>query len=80
MTTYIHENIEVKLTGRTASKKGREKRKRRTDGDNTAPVAKKLLHEVTPADKDIGEWKKWVDLETLFTIDDEDDQYDRHIS
>lgn len=55
MTTYVLQDTEVKLTGRTASKKG---------------VGTKVneLVEVTPSDEDNGTWKKWVPLHTLFQI------------
>jgi len=68
MTTYIYDNVEVKLTGRTASKTSKIKRRSLTKTTDIE-INKKLLHEITPADTDIGEWKKWVDLDVLFTID-----------
>ena len=54
--TYVHGEIEVKKTGRTAEKAvpgGRQKM---------------VLAEITPADPNDGTWKKWVNPTTLFEI------------
>ena len=58
MKTYVLQDTEVKLTGRKANKKG---------------VGTKVneLVEVTPADEDNGNWKKWVPMNTLFEIVEE---------
>lgn len=55
LSKFVLQDIEVRLTGRTASKKG---------------VGTKIneLVEVTPSDEDNGSWKKWVPLNTLFQI------------
>lgn len=56
--TYVLGDVEVKKTGRTASKKA---------------VAGNMptLVEVTPVDENDGNWKKWVAPGTLYTIDKE---------
>lgn len=58
MTTYVLNDTEVKLTGRTAKKKG---------------IGTKIneLVEVTPSDENNGNWKKWVPQSTLFEIDEQ---------
>ena len=58
---YVYSNgnagaIEVVLTGRTAEKRSRS---------GNVAVA---IHEITPADKANGSWKKWVSLKELFKI------------
>ncbi len=59
--TYVFEGVEVKLTGRTAKKEMKTQRRR---------VAAKLdlIHEIAPADKEMGNWKKWVRMTELFEI------------
>jgi hypothetical protein len=58
MQTFILQDLEVRLTGRTASRKG--------------PGLKvQELVEVTPVDEDQGSWKKWVPRATLFEINPE---------
>jgi len=51
---YVYENIEVKKTGRTAS---------RTIGTSTKI---QVVVEITPTDEDDGTWKKWVNPDQLF--------------
>lgn len=66
-TTYVLGEIEVKKTGRTAS---------RQVGKHTH-----VLAEVTPVDEFDGTWKKWVAPESLFEIQEElphDDNDDHH--
>ena len=65
MTTYIYDNIEVVLTGRSASKKQKERR----TSTNSTP---KQLLEITPVDQTIDDWKKWVSLEDMYIIDEDD--------
>lgn len=55
---YVYENIEVKKTGRTAS---------RTIGTSTKI---QVVVEITPSDEDNGTWKKWVNPDQLFVIGD----------
>ena len=55
MTTYVLNDTEVRLTGRTAQKKG--------IGNKTSELV-----EVTPSDENNGNWKKWVPKATLFEI------------
>lgn len=58
--TFVYQGFEVKLTGRTAHKK--------IEGRGRAPTRIDLLHEITPADKETGSWKKWVRMEELYEI------------
>ena len=59
--TYVYNETEVKMTGRSA-KKELEARGRRTE----AKVF--TLYEVTPADNENGSWKNWVKMTDLFEI------------
>jgi len=53
--TFVYDDIEVKKTGRTASK--------------PVPGGKFVtLCEITPNDPDVGTWKKWVNPSSLFII------------
>lgn len=53
--TYVLGDVEVKKTGRTATK--------------TLPSGKVLImEEITPVDEIVGRWKKWVDPTQLFII------------
>jgi len=55
MKTYVYTDTEVRLTGRTAKRKG--------------PGGKEQeLVEITPSDEDNGTWKKWVPMSVLFEI------------
>ena len=56
--TYLVNNIEVKPTGRTAEK---------TLNGRGGPIVQ-TLHEVTPVDMEVGSWKQWVNLKTLFVV------------
>lgn len=56
--TFVLGEVEVKKTGRTASKA--------MPGGKTMTIV-----EVTPASDDDGTWKKWVNPASLFTIDTE---------
>lgn len=55
---YVMQDVEVKLTGRKATKPG---------------IGGKVseLVEVTPVDEDHGTWKKWVSIKTLYLIGDD---------
>jgi hypothetical protein len=53
--TYILQDIEIRLTGRTAERAA-------LGGKN------QVLVEVQPADEDHGTWKKWVPKATLFLV------------
>lgn len=59
--TYIYDLTEVKWTGRKASKK-----RERTYG-----IGLKILYEITPNDPENGTWKKWVEKEDLYKIEEE---------
>jgi len=56
---YIFDDIEVKMTGRTATK---ELRRGKTS----------TLYEITPIDPDSGGWRKWVHKDILYVIDNAD--------
>ena len=64
MATYLYNDIEYKLTGRTALKI-KKNRSRKKDADN-APT-QKILHEITPLDEKI-ESTEWVDLDNIFKV------------
>jgi len=55
-TTYLNDNVEVKLTGREA---------KRTLKNNKVDVRV----EVTPANSTEGSWKKWVRMADLYEIE-----------
>jgi hypothetical protein len=52
--TYVYQDGEVKLTGRTAVK--------------TSKMTQLALYEITPANPDDGTWKRWVPFNVLYTI------------
>lgn len=59
--TFVHGDVEVKLTGRTAERELTRQTKR--------VVAKSVtLHEITPVDAENGSWKKWVRMTDLYEI------------
>lgn len=53
--TYVFKNVEVRKTGRTASK---ELKRGKMDS----------LFEITPVDQTIGSWREWVRDTDLFLI------------
>lgn len=53
--TYVHDGVEVRLTGRIANK---TLRKDKVD----------VINEITPADKENGSWTKWVRMSDLYEI------------
>lgn len=57
--TYVYQDIEVKLTGRTAQRDGQVQ---------NIPAA--VLVEITPVDDQHGTWKKWIPKKGLFKISD----------
>lgn len=59
MTTFVYEGIEVRQTGRFASKEITGMRSR---------VRKIHLVEITPVNTDDGEWKKWATEDSLIPI------------
>lgn len=65
--TYVYNETEVKLTGRTA-KKTLEAKGRRSEPKVF------MLYEITPADKENGSWKNWVKMTDLYEIVGEDDE------
>ena len=64
MKTYVFNGTEVVLTGRTAHRKIEARTTRRV-----APRVD-VVHEVEPADRELGSWKKWVRIEELYEIKD----------
>lgn len=56
MTTYVFENIEVKMTGRKA---------KRTVNQKTEELV-----EITPQHDKDGLWHKWVPQRALFVVED----------
>lgn len=55
--TFVHGEWEVRKTGRTATK--------------PMPGGKQMVMcEITPVNEDDGNWKKWVNPQTLFSIVD----------
>ena len=55
-TTYLHEDVEVRKTGRTATRKLRNDK-----------IDERV--EITPVDQVNGIWKKWVRLTDLYVIE-----------
>ena len=55
-TTYLHEDVEVRKTGRVATRKLRNDK-----------IDERV--EITPVDKVNGIWKKWVRLTDLYEIE-----------
>lgn len=64
--TYVYGDIEVKLTGRYATK-GRVARRQ---GQNSTLLE---IYEITPIDKDL-DWTKWVKLDELYIIKTNEDE------
>lgn len=64
--SYIYENTEVVLTGRTAEKELATMRTMDYGGRVVPKID--VLHEVTPIDKEVGSWKKWVRMKDLYEI------------
>lgn len=62
--TYVFGDLEVKLTGREATKTLEAKGRRLKTKTFT-------LYEITPADHEEGSWKKWVKITDLYEIGDE---------
>ena len=66
--TYVYDNIEVTLTGRTAEKKTETKVRGGRRAPSTAAVKIDTLHEITPAGPIAASWKKWVRMTDLYEI------------
>lgn len=58
--TYVYENVEVRKTGRTATRPSISK--------NNSEIT---LYEITPLHEYDGLWKKWVMENALFTISEQ---------
>lgn len=65
--TYIFDNTEVVKTGRKALK---EKSPQKQNRSSRTPSQNDLLFEVKPAEPENGTWKRWVRLEDLYVIID----------
>lgn len=55
--TYVYDNCEVRLTGRTAAR----------------PLSSgkvDMLYEITPYHASTGQWKKWIQKEHMYQIQD----------
>lgn len=63
MPSYIFEGVEIKPTGKTASRKTRSGKE-------------ETIHEVTPVSQQIGSWKKWVSLDTLYVVNESEEGSD----
>ena len=60
MKTYVHDGMEIKLTGREA--------KKTVITGSTGKVVRELkLVEITPVDTTY-DWKKWIPFEQLYEI------------
>ena len=62
--TYVYDNTEVKLTGRTAEKKTESKGSAR----RAASTKVDELFEITPAGNGVASWKQWVRMTDLYEI------------
>lgn len=60
MSTYVFDNAEVQMTGRTAKKKLK-----------SGKIDE--LYEITPLDPAIGTWKKWVREAELFEVEGDEE-------
>lgn len=65
--TYVYNDTEVNLTGRTAE---REMKPAATATSRLRKVASSsvALVEITPVDPETGSWKKWVRMVDLYEI------------
>jgi hypothetical protein len=57
--SFVHENTEVVMTGRKATKALRSGKE-------------EILFEITPISSMVGSWKKWVMLSQMFEVVDEE--------
>jgi hypothetical protein len=60
--TYVYEDIEVKLTGRVATRQGKRAVSR------SEAKAIETLYEIEPVDP-LVKWLKWVRIDQLFEIE-----------
>ena len=60
---YVLGEVEVELTGKTAKRAGSSRPTRR----NPNPVAD-IKYEIRPANKENGDWVKWVRIRDLYEI------------
>lgn len=66
VVSYIYDGVEVIQTGRTATKNIVNKMSRSQNS------TKLRLFEIQPADTSThGDWKKWVSLDDLYTIEED---------
>jgi hypothetical protein len=60
--SYVHDGVEVMLTGRIATKELKARRNQESTTDE--------LVEITPKDDETGSWKKFVRMKELYTLSD----------
>jgi len=63
---YVYNGVEVVLTGQKAERKI-EAKNPRTRAYSKPRVD--TIYEITPADSETGSWKKWIRLEELYLIE-----------
>jgi len=59
--TFVYDGTEVVKTGREAIKEVKS-------ATSSRPPRKMIIVEITPADGDVGDWKKWVDPAHLYVV------------
>ena len=65
--TYLYDGTVVVKTGRMAKKEAT------TSARRTRVAQSDELYEITPLDKEEGSWKKWVRLNELYIIVEDND-------
>lgn len=68
--TYVFNGIEIKLTGRKASKEVDKVSRRQ----GTREKVTQILYEITPKSTEDGSWKKWVEMTELHTVLNDPDE------
>lgn len=58
--SFVYENTEVVMTGRKATKALRSGKE-------------EILYEIAPVSSMVGSWKKWVQMNQLFEVVEEDE-------
>lgn len=66
-TTYVYNNAEVKMTGRTARRKIEVDSTVVRKGQQPKIVEEVILYEIEPIEGE--KWNKWVKMTDLFIID-----------
>lgn len=60
MTSFVYENTEVVMTGRKATKELRSGKE-------------EILYEITPISKITGSWCKWVTVNNLYVVNEDEE-------